>query len=294
MDALAEPRARAGPRPDPLRTGGPGLFRSHAPWVLSLVAFAAALLFAKGRDLGLVATGAGWAVVLVAAARGRTRTLFRAAHLACGVLALALLRGAGEAAAFVPAAGVLTVGALAARSFALLVRPGVAPLAGRLPWIFPTSLRGLALRFGGAGLLAAVPLAFAGPSPVLRVIGLAMLPLALRTYLLNLLAERTARAIWTLAFVVEMVLLGVLVPSHGPVGAAWAAVAAETVLCGCGGFVVARQTGVAPLPRLQLAGVACAMALVLLLTVRGNADVLLLTGIVLGVAAGALFGPRRT
>jgi hypothetical protein len=267
--------------------------RSHGPWALSLLAFAAALLLAEGRDLGLVATGAGVAAVLVAAAHGSLRTLLRAAHLAGGVLALALVHGAEEAGAFVPAAAVLTVGALAARSFALLVRGEVAPLAGRLPWIFPTSLRGLALRFGAAGLLAAVPLAFAGPSPVLRVVGIAMLPLALRTYLLNLLAERTARSIWTLGVALEVVLLAALVPAHGSLGAAWALVATETVLCGCGGFVVARRTGVAPLPRLQLGGVLCAMVLVLLLTVRGNADFLLLAGIVLGVAAGALFGPRR-
>jgi hypothetical protein len=268
-------------------------WRAHAPWALALAAFLAAHLLAEGRELGLVATGAGWAVVLASAARFSLRAFCRAVHLAAGVLTLAALGGAEEAGAFVPAAGVLAVAALLARSFALLVRPGVAPLAGRLPWIFPDSLRGAAIRFGAAGLLAAVPLAFAGPSPVLRVVGVAMLPLALRSYLLNLLSERVARTVWSLAGAIELMLLAALVPPHGPIGAAWAAVAAETVLLGCSAFVIARRTGVAPLPQLQLGGLACAMVLVLLLTVRGDMDFLLLAGIVVGVVAGALFWPRR-
>jgi O-antigen/teichoic acid export membrane protein len=120
-----------------------------------------------------------------------------------------------------------------------------------------------------------------------------MLPLVLRTYLLNLLAERTARAIWSLGVAFEILLLAMLVPAHGPIGAAWAAVTTETVLFGCSAFVIARRTGVAPLPQLQLGGLACAMILVLLLTLRGDADFLFLAGILVGVAAGALFWPRR-
>jgi hypothetical protein len=266
----------------------------HAPWILSVAAVMGALLLLRGRDLGLVACGAGVAVVLAAAARGSLRVFCGAAHLAGGVLTLGALRGAEEAGALAAAAGVLAVATLLARSFANLVRTEIAPLAGRLPWIFPASLRGAAIRFGVAGLVAGVPLAFLGGSPVLRVVGVAMLPLALRSYLLSLLAERTARTIWSLAVAVELLLLAAFAMAHGALGAAWAAVVAETILFGCSAFVVARRTGVAPLAQLQFGGLACAMVLVLFLTLRADADFLLLGGIALGVVAGALFWPRRT
>lgn len=240
-----------------------------------------------------MACGACVAIALTAAARASLLAFCGAAHVAGGVLALGALRGAEEAGAFTAAAGALAVASLLARSFADLVRTEIAPLAGRLPWIFPASLRGAAIRFGLAGLAAGVPLAFLGGSPVLRVVGVAMLPLALRSYLLSLLAARTARAIWSLAVAVELLLLAAFVTAHGPLGAAWAAVVAETILFGCSAFVIARRTGVAPLAQLQLGGIACAMVLVLFLTLRADADFLLLGGIALGVVAGALFWPRR-
>jgi hypothetical protein len=265
----------------------------HAPWILSLAAVASGLVLLRGRDLGLAACGAGWTLVLLSAARVSLRAFCGAAHVAGGLLTLAALRGAEEAGAFVAAAGTLAVAALLAETFAQLVRTEIAPLAGRLPWIFPGSLRGAAVRFGIAGLAVGVPLALLGGSPVLRVVGVAMLPLALRCYLLSLLGGRVARTIWALAVAVELVSLAALVTPHGALGAAWAAVAAETVLFGCSAFVVARKTGVAPLPQLQLGGLVCAMVLVVLLTLRGDADFLLLCGIVVGVVAGGLFWPRR-
>ncbi len=294
MRTAPETVARVRPRPDPLPVGRLVSWPKHAPWILLLAAVGSGLLLLRGRDLGLAACGAGWALVLASAARFSLRVFCNALHLAGGVLALGALRGAGEAGSFVAAAGALAVASLLAQSFADLVRTEIAPLAGRLPWIFPASLRGAAIRFGVAGLVVGVPLALLGGTPALRVVGVAMLPLALRSYLLSLLAGRTVRAIWSLAVAVEMVLLAALVSSHGPLGAAWAAVTAETILFGCSAFVVARKTGVTPLPQLQLGGLACAMVLVLLLTLRGDADFLLLGGIVLGVAAGALFWPRRT
>jgi len=290
---VAQEVVRVRPRLDPLPQAGLRFWAAHAPWLLTLLAAGAALLTLAGRDLGLVACGALTALLLASLARVSLHVFCRVAHLVCGVLALGALDGADVAGSYVAGAAALAVAALLARSFAQLVRPEVAPLAGRLPWIFPASLRGAAIRFGLAGLAAAVPLAFLGPTPVLRVIGVAMLPLALRSYLLNLLAERTARAIWSLAVAVEMLLLAALATAHGPLGAAWAAVVAETVLFACSAFVVARRTGVAPLAQLQFGGLACAMVLVLFLTLRGDADFLLLGGIVVGVAAGALFWPRK-
>jgi hypothetical protein len=293
VSVVAEEIVRVRPRPDPLPKHALTWWTAHAPWVLAAAALVAALVTLRGRDLGLVACGAGVALLLSALARVSLHVSCKVAHLSCGVLALGLLDGAEVAGSYVAGAGALAVAALLARSFARIVRPEVAPLAGRLPWIFPASLRGAAIRFGVAGLAAGVPLAFLGPTPVLRVAGIAMLPLSLRAYLLTLLAERTARAIWSLSVAVELLLLAALAPAHGPVGAAWAAVVAETALFACSAFVVARRTGVAPLAQLQLLGLACAMILVLLLTIRGDADFLLLGGIALGVVAGALFWPRR-
>jgi hypothetical protein len=289
----AEEAVRVRPRPDPLPKLGLTWWTAHAPWILAVAGLGTALLALRGRDLGLVACGASVALLLAAAARVSLHVFCKVAHLSCGVLALGILDGPEVAGAYVAGAGALAVAALLGRSFAQLVRPEVAPLAGRLPWIFPSSLRGAAIRFGAAGLAAAVPLAFLGPTPVLRVVGVAMLPLALRTYLLTLLAQRTARAVWSLALAVELLLLAALATAHGPLGAAWAAVVAETVLFACSAFIVARRTGVAPLAQLQLLGLACAMILVLFLTLRGDADFLLLGGIVVGVVAGALFWPRR-
>jgi hypothetical protein len=293
VSVAAEEIVRVRPRPDPLPKLGLAWWTAHAPWILAVVALGTALLALRGRDLGLVACGASVALLLAALARVSLHVFCKVAHLSCGVLALGILDGAAVAGAYVAGAGALAVAALLGRSFAQLVRPEVAPLAGRLPWIFPSSLRGAAIRFGVAGLAAAVPLAFLGPTPVLRVVGVAMLPLALRTYLLTLLAQRTARAIWSLAVAIELLLLAALASAYGPLGAAWAAVVAETVLFGCSAFVVARRTGVAPLAQLQLLGLACAMILVLFLTLRGDADFLLLGGIIVGVVAGALFWPRR-
>ncbi|HEX5135646.1 MAG TPA: hypothetical protein VFY93_01650 [Planctomycetota bacterium] len=294
MRTVVEESVRARPRPDPIPQRGLRWWAAHAPWILAALGTGTALLALRGRDLGLLACGASLALLLAALARVSLHVFCKVAHVSCGVLALGLLDGADVAGSYVAGAGALAVAMLLGRSFAHLVRPEVAPLAGRLPWIFPSSLRGAAIRFGIAGLAAAVPLAFLGPTPVLRVIGVAMLPLALRTYLLTLLAERTARAIWSLAVAVELMLLAALVTAHGPIGAAWAAVVAETTLFACSAFVVARRTGVAPLAQLQLLGLACTMVLVLFLTLRGGLDFLLLGGIVVGVVAGALFWPRRT
>lgn len=294
MRTAEETVRRATPSPDPLPVGRLVAWHAHAPWILALAGVGGALLLLKQRELGLTACGAGWALVLAAAARVSLRSFCRAAHLAGGVITLGALRGAEEAASFVPAAGALAVASLLAQSFAELARTEIAPLAGRLPWIFPASLRGAAVRFGLAGLAVGVPLAFLGGSTVLRAVGVAMVPLALRSYLLSLLGERVARAIWCLTVAIELLLLTALVAAHGAHGAAWAVVVAEAILFGCSAFVVARKTGVAPLPQLQLVGLACAMVLVLFLTLRGDADFLLLGGIALGVAAGALFLPRRT
>jgi hypothetical protein len=148
--------------------------------------------------------------------------------------------------------------------------------------------------FGLAGLAVGAGLAFFGPDPLLRVVGVAMFPLALRSCIGHLLARRTTRMIWCLALAVHITILASFVPKYGSMAAAWALVITETVLFAGQALLVARRTGVAPLPPLQLAAFCCAALLIVLLTIPNAADWLLLCGIALGVAAGAFFRPRKT
>jgi 1,4-dihydroxy-2-naphthoate octaprenyltransferase len=80
---------------------------------------------------------------------------------------------------------------------------------------------------------------------------------------------------------------------YGAMAAAWALVVTETVLFAGQALLVARRTGVAPLPPLQLAAFCFAALLIVLLTIPNSADWLLLAGIALGIAAGAFFRPRK-
>ncbi|MHC4549573.1 MAG: hypothetical protein ACYTEZ_12440 [Planctomycetota bacterium] len=294
MRVEAEPvlSVRTGPRPDPIPHASASLWTLHSPWVGALIAFGAATLWLAPRDLGMMACGAGLMAILVSAARARLRMTCHAAHLSGGVIALTVLRSPEEAGSFVLAAGTVVVAVLVARAWALQVRTEVAPLAGRLPWRFRTSFRGLTLRFGIAGLAVGIAFALFGTDPHLRIVGVAMLPLALRSYVGNLLSRRATRAIWCIALAAHVTILACFVPGYGAAAAAWAVVVGETLLFAGEALVVARRTGVTPMPLLQLASFACAALIVLLLTIPNSADWMLLAGIALGIATGAFFLPR--
>jgi hypothetical protein len=229
----------------------------------------------------------------VAASRGWLRSTCHAAHLGGGVIVLTVFRSPAEAGAYAIAAGTVAVGAMIARAWALRLRSGVAPLAGRLPWRFQISFRAMTHSFGLAGLAVGASLAFFGPDPLLRVVGVAMFPLALRSSIGHLLARRTTRAIWCLALAIHIAILATFVPKYGAMAAAWAVVVTETMLFAGQALLVARRTGVTPMPPLRLAGFCCAALLIVLLTIPNSVDWLLLAGIALGVAAGAFFRPRK-
>ena len=57
----------------------------------------------------------------------------------------------------------------------------------------------MALRFGLVGIAIGLPLALLTPLPVLRVVGVAMVPLMLRTYIGSLLSLRANRSVWCVA-----------------------------------------------------------------------------------------------
>jgi hypothetical protein len=285
--------ARVGPSPDPIPHASQSLWTLHAPWVLTLVGVGTATWALGPHDLGLLACGASLMAIAVAASRGWVRTTCHAAHLTGGVVVLAVCRSPTEAGAFMTGAGPVAVGAMIARTWALGMRSGIAPLAGRLPWRFQISLRAMTRTFGLAGLAVGASLAFLGPDPLLRVVGVAMFPLALRSSIGHLLGRRTTRVIWCFALAVHLVILAGFVPTYGVMAAAWALVVTETILFAGQALLVARRTGVTPLPPLQLAAFCCAALLTVLLTIPNSADWLLLAGIALGIAAGAFFRPRK-
>jgi len=296
MKATARPglSVRVGPSPDPIPSASHSRWTVHAPWALTLVGLGGAAWVLEPHDLGLLTCGAALMAIAVAASRGWVRTTCHAAHLTGGVIVLTVFRSPAEAGAFTLAAGTVAVGALVARAWALRLRSGVGPLAGRLPWRFQISFRAMTRSFGLAGLAVGAGLAFFGPDPLLRVVGVAMFPLALRSCIGHLLARRTTRMIWCLALAVHITILASFVPKYGAMAAAWALAISETVLFAGQALLVARRTGVAPLPPLQLAAFCCAALLIVLLTIPNSADWLLLGGIALGVAAGAFFRPRKT
>jgi hypothetical protein len=295
MKVTAEPGlgVRVGPSPDPIRLASHSRWSVHAPWVLTLVGVGTAVWVLRPHDLGLLACGAALMAIAVAASRGWVRTTCHAAHLTGGVVVLAVFRSPAEAGAFMLAAGPVAVAAMIARTWALRLRSGVAPLAGRLPWRFQISFRAMTRSFGLTGLAVGASLAFFGPDPLLRVVGVAMFPLALRSSIGHLLARRTTRVIWCLALAIHITLLASFVPKYGAMAAAWALVVTETILFAGQALLVARRTGVAPLPPLQLAAFCCAALLIVLLTIPHSADWLLLAGIALGIAAGTFFRPRK-
>jgi hypothetical protein len=261
--------------------------------VFTLAGVGAAAWGLSPHDLGLLACGAALMAIAVAASLGWVRTTCHAVHLSGGVIVLAVFRSPAEAGAFVLPAGTVAAGAMIARAWALRMRSGVAPLAGRLPWQFRPSFRAMTRSFGLAGLALGAGLAFFGPDPLLRVVGVAMFPLALRSCIGHLLARKTTRAIWCLGLAVHLTILASFVPRYGAMAAAWGLVVTETILFAGQALLAARRTGVTPLPPLQMAGFCCAALLIVLLTIPNSVDWLLLSGIALGVAAGALFRPRK-
>jgi hypothetical protein len=279
-------------QPDPLPLRAERAWSRHAPWVATVAALAAATSLLDATELGLLASGAGTLAVLHGVALGRLRQTCLALHLSAGVLLLALSRGATEAGSFAPAAAIVLAGAMLARAAALRVRPAVAPLAGRLPWEFRRIHRRIALRFGLAGLAAGVLVALLVSAPLVRIAAVALLPLALRTFVGTLLSPGIGRLVLTYTAAMHVAVLVLLLPAFGAPVAAWSLVGAETLLFVGSALIVARRTGVTPFPTLQLGALFAAIVLLATVCVPGTPQWPLLVLILCGVALGAVLFPR--
>jgi len=231
------------PRLDPIQESPESSWTLHLPWAVALAALAAGVLVVPERDLGLLGCGAGAFAFLAAAVQLRLRRTCYAVHMAGGLVALTIVHGPDTAGAYVLPAGLLVVAAMAARAAAKLVRPAVAPLAGRVPWRFNPVYRRAALRFGIGGLLGGGLLVALGPTPALRILGVAFVPLALRSFTNELLGWPGTHAVWAVAAVAETAALAAFVPAYGVAGAAWTAVGIETLLFMVLASMVARRTG---------------------------------------------------
>ncbi|MHC4952474.1 MAG: hypothetical protein ACYTGZ_01170 [Planctomycetota bacterium] len=280
---------RANPRPDPLR------LRSGPPWMRAIPAAVAALaaivalLTLSTRDLGLVACGAALWSAGACAARGHVTGVCLRLHMTAGMFALALFRGAEEAGQFAPVVALLVVAALAARASAYSLRRTIAPMAGRVPWRFRSSYRLHALRYGAVGLAAALALVAFAPNPVVKIIGVACVPLALRTFALHLLSPRKTTSLWMIVAFFHMAALAAFVPAHGAMAAAWIVVASETMLLAGAATVIARSTGVSPFPRRTLAVGAGSALLLCALAIPGTGLWPILVTIVVAAVTAIFF-----
>lgn len=296
MDTVvAGPRqqARVAPRPDPLPFREDSGWAIHAPWVGGALVLGVAMVFGSRGPVGLIGCGAGGMAVFLPLVAGRWREAVRALHLAAGIVLLALWSGAAAAGEFALAAGVVAVATLASRAAARGVRDTVAPLAGRMPWRFSDLHRRSATRFGVGGLSAALFVAVLGVSPAMQVAGVALLPLALRAYLGQLLSAREARVIWFFCIFVHLGLVALLAPPFGPVGAAWALVGAETLLFASAALTLTRRTTEFPFTVGHFSALVSAALLVVTLTVPKTDEWPFLAAMAAGAAVGAMFFPRK-
>jgi hypothetical protein len=281
------------PRPDPLPVRAASLYRAHAPWALTAVVIGIARLLLGPRDLGLAAAGAGLALTLLCAVECNLRAGLTALHFSGGVVALAVLRSPAEAGRMVVPAGMLLVAALGGRAAVEHVRPQVAPLAGRLPWRFERTYRRMGSRFAAAGLLACGAILVAGPDATIAVAAVGLVPLALRVFVSDLLGPDHTMRVWAAAGVTHLAVLALCVPVHGVAAAAWGLVATEAVLLAGATLAVARHTGATPLRRAHLGALGTAGALAVAWAFPTPIDWAVISGIILGFAAGPIVWPRR-
>jgi len=282
-------RVRTGPRPDPLPDPRGDPWGLHAPYLAVLLVVGLGALLMEPDQLGLLACGAIIGALTIALVGLDVPRACEAVHYGSAVLFVALFHGTADAGAFVPAAGLFLFAALGGRAAARFFSPSVAPLAGRVPWRFEDIYRHHALRFAGAGALIALVLVALGSNPALRILGVAMLPMALRSYAGQMLAPASKQKLWLLVASFEAVGMLLLVPSHGAVAAAWLLVVGETVLFIGSALTIAERTGVDPYPHRALAVGGAAAALVAAVAVPATNPIVLILIFVFGALLGLIF-----
>jgi len=284
----------ANPRVAPLRLREDPLWKRALPPTLAAVGAIVALLAIGTRDLGLLASGAAVWSVGACAAQGRWADMGLRIHLTAGVLALALIQGGAVAGAFAPATAMLVVAALAARSTTTDLRRTMSPMSGSVPWEFRSSYRRHALRYGGIGLLIGIVLVVAAPSPILKIMGVACVPLALRTFAMQLLRPAKSATVWIVVGCFHVAALAAFVPSHGAIAAAWIVVAAESMLLVGAATVIARRTGVSPFPLRTFAIGGGTALLVCAAAVPGTGVWPFLVTLVVAAIASIFVWPQKT
>ena len=282
-------RVRSSPRPDPLPDPRGDPWGLHAPYLAVLLVAGLGTLLTPPGQLGLLACGVIVGALVTALVGLDILRSCQVVHHGAALLLVALFYGAADAGALLPAAGLFLFAALGGRAAARYFSPAVAPLAGRVQWRFQDVYRRQALRFAGAGALVALLLVAFGPNPAVRVLGVAMLPLALRSYAGQMLSPVASTKLWLLVASFEAVGMLMLVPGHGAVAGAWLMVVGETVLFVGSALTIAERTGVDPYPHRALAVGGAAAALVAAVAVPASNPVVLALIFVFGALLAVIF-----
>ncbi len=240
--------------------------RALPPLLFAVAAIGASALLSP-HDLGI---GAGaialWALGTRAIRQDRLAPLL---HLTAGVLALGLLRDAASAGAFVPATCILVLATLV-------------PVTGG------------ARTYGAVGLAVGIVLVIVPADPVLKIIGVACLPLALRTFVLQGLSPQQSSALWNMVSLLHIAAVVAFVPAHGALAAAWVAVVAEVMLLAGAAVLLARNAGQSPFPQRNLAVGGGGILLLCALAVPGTGAWPLLVTAVVAAIVGVFYWPART
>ncbi len=284
---------RVDPRPDPLRVRTGPAWAGFVPAAATALLCLVATLVLNPRDLGLVACGAALWAVASSVLRGAFGEFCVRFHLAAGLFALALFRGADGAGEFASAAAVLLVGDLVARRMAHNVRKSVAPLAGNVPWTFRSSYRRLALQSGGIGIAVGLVLIAIAPNPIVKIVGVACLPIALRCFGMNLMSGRSKRNLWVLTAFFHAAALAAFVPTFGPLAAAWTIVVSETMLVVGIGALVMGRAGFAPFPMQKFVIASAASLMLFAVAIPGTGLWPILVALIGATGSGVLFLPNR-
>lgn len=286
-------KVRPGPRPDPLPRKSGDAWTLHAPYMGTFLAVVVGAMVLPPADLGCLACGAAIGILMTFAAERRIEAACRAAHYSAPLLVLTLFSGVGVSGGFVLPAGLLLAAALGGVAAANLYAPSVAPLAGRVQWRFEDVYRRHAVRFGVVGVVASVVVVVFATVPVYRILGVALLPLALRTCSARMLSPVASFKLWGIVAAFESVALVLLVPGGGVAAAAWVMVAGETILFIGSAFVIAERTGVNPYPVRTLAIGAGAVAVIFSIAVPGQTVIYLLLAFVLGGVIAMFTAPSK-
>jgi len=265
-------RVNGSPRAAALRMRQPNAMeRALAPLLFAVAAIVACALL-DAHDLGVAAcTVALWALGTRAIKQDRLAPLL---HLTAGVLALGLLRDAATAGAFAPAACVLVLGTLVSRD----------PLVSANE-----------RAFAAGGLVIGVVLVLVPSDPVLKIIGVACLPLALRAFVLQGLSPQQSSALWNMVALLHVAAVVAFVPAHGALAAAWVAVLAEVMLLAGAAVLLARNAGMlSRFPQRTLAMGGGGLLLLCALAVPGTGAWPLLVTTVVAAIIGVFYWPART